>query len=51
MPRLQNWISMFNITDKARIEYNQKLDTNIVEIFKSMGMKEVESTIFIPIKL
>ncbi len=51
MPRLQNWISMFNITDKARIEYNQKLDINIVEIFKSMGMKEVESTIFIPIKL
>ncbi len=51
MPRLQNWISMFDIKDKARIEYNQKLDKEIVEIFKEMGFKEVESTPFTPIKL
>ncbi|MCF6243831.1 MAG: hypothetical protein L3J43_02200 [Sulfurovum sp.] len=51
MPRLQNWLSMFDIKDKARIEYNQKLDKEIVEIFKEMGFKEVESTPFTPIKL
>jgi hypothetical protein len=51
MPRLQNWISMFNITDKARVEYNQKLDKEIVEIFKEMGFKDVASTPFTPIKL
>jgi hypothetical protein len=51
MPRLQNWLSMFNITDKSRVEYNQKLDKEIVEIFKSMGFKEVNSTKFTPIKL
>ena len=51
MPRLQNWISMFNVKDKARVEYNQKLDKEIVEIFKEMGFKEVASTPFTPIKL
>lgn len=51
MPRLQNWISMFDIKDKARMEYNQKLDKEIVEIFKAMGFKDVESTAFTPIKL
>lgn len=50
MPRLQNWLTMFDIKDKARIEYNQKLDKEIVEIFKEMGFKEVESTAFRPIK-
>ncbi len=51
MPRLQNWISMFDIKDKARIEYNKKLDKEIVEIFKEMGFKEVSSTEFNPVKL
>ncbi|HIQ27832.1 MAG TPA: hypothetical protein EYH42_04980 [Sulfurovum sp.] len=51
MPRLQNWLSMFDIKDKARIEYNQKLDKEIVEIFKEMGFKEVDSTTYRPIKL
>ncbi len=51
MPRLQNWLSMFDIKDKARIAYNQKLDKEIVEIFKEMGFKEVESTPFNPVKL
>ena len=51
MPRLQNWISMFNVTDKGRVDANQKLDNEIVEIFKGMGFKEVESTQFTPIKL
>jgi uncharacterized protein (DUF302 family) len=51
MPRLQNWLSMFNVTDKGRIEANQKLDNEIIEIFKGMGFKEVESTKFTPIKL
>ena len=51
MPRLQNWISMFNVTDKARLAFNQKLDKEIVEIFKGMGFKEVESTTFTQIKL
>jgi len=50
MPRLQNWLTMFNITDKTRVEKNQKLDAEIVEIFKSMGFKEVESTIYTPAK-
>jgi len=44
MPRLQNWISMFNVTDKARVKANQKLDKEIVEIFKSMGFKDVDNT-------
>lgn len=51
MPRLQNWLTMFNVTDKARVEHNQKLDKEIVEIFKEMGFKEVESTTFTPAKL
>jgi len=51
MPRLQNWISMFDIKDKARIKYNRQLDNEIVDIFKGMGFKEVESTVFTPIKL
>ncbi|HIP27862.1 MAG TPA: hypothetical protein EYG82_01655 [Sulfurovum sp.] len=51
MPRLQNWISMFDVTDKARLESNKKLDNEIIEIFKSMGFIEVESTKFTPIKL
>ena len=51
MPRLQNWLTMFNVTDKARVEHNQKLDKEIVEIFKEMGFKEVESTTFTPVKL
>ena len=50
MPRLQNWLTMFNITDKTRVEKNQKLDAEIVEIFKSMGFKEVESTTYTPAK-
>jgi len=50
MPRLQNWLTMFNITDKTRVEKNQKLDAEIVEIFKSMGFKEVESTTYTPTK-
>jgi len=49
MPRLQNWISMFDIKDKARIEYNQKLDKEIVEIFKGMGFKDVNNTPYRPI--
>lgn len=44
MPRLQNWVSMFNITDKKRLEFNQKLDIEIPKILKSLGAKEVEWT-------
>lgn len=51
MPRLANWLTMFSVTDKARVEYNQKLDKEIVEIFKEMGFKYVESTKYTPIKL
>ena len=50
MPRLQNWVSMFNITDKTRLEFNQKLDKEIPEILKSLGAKEVEMTPYKPIK-
>jgi len=48
MPRLQNWLTMFNVTDKVRVDANKKLDNEIVEIFKGMGFKEVESTKFTP---
>ena len=50
MPRLQNWVSMFNITDKTRLEFNQKLDKEIPEILKSLGAKEVEWTPYRPIR-
>ncbi len=49
MPRLQNWLSMFNVTDKKRVEFNQKLDKEIPDILKSLGAKEVEWTPFRPI--
>ncbi|MEA1879819.1 MAG: hypothetical protein U9N11_04180, partial [Campylobacterota bacterium] len=50
MPRLQNWVSLFNITDKKRLEFNQKLDKEIAEIIVSLGAKEVDATPFSPIK-
>ncbi len=50
MPRLQNWVSMFNIKDKTRLEFNQKLDREIPEVLISLGAKEVESTTYIPNK-
>lgn len=51
MPRLANWLTMFNVTDKARVESNKKLDEEIVKIFEEMGFKYVESTKFTPVKL
>jgi hypothetical protein len=50
MPRLSNWLTMFNVTDKTRVEENQKLDKEIVEIFKGMGFKEIPSVKFTPVK-
>ncbi len=37
MPRLSTWVSVMNMTDKTKIEWTKKIDTEIIGIMKSLG--------------
>ncbi|MDD5358976.1 MAG: hypothetical protein PHI79_06515 [Sulfurovaceae bacterium] len=40
MPKLQNWATTLKITDKKRLDYIHKLDTQIPQILQSLGAVE-----------
>jgi len=40
MPRLANWNKLFSMKDKKRLEFLQKLDTDIPATFESIGFKK-----------
>jgi uncharacterized protein (DUF302 family) len=42
MPMLANWIAVANITDPKHVELINNLDKEIISVFKSIGLKEVE---------
>ena len=41
MPTLANWQATMNITDPAKLEWIKKIDSEIIEIMKSLGAKEI----------
>jgi uncharacterized protein (DUF302 family) len=41
MPTLANWASVMNIKDTAKLDWIKKIDSEIIEIMKSLGAKEI----------
>lgn len=41
MPRLSNWVSVMNMTDKDKVKFTEKIDSEIISIMKDLGAKEI----------
>ena len=41
MPNLANWSSVLNFKDKAKIDFVNKLDEEIIEIMIGIGAKKI----------
>ena len=41
MPRLSVWTAVMEMKDPAKIKWTETIDTEIIEIMKSLGAKEI----------